>query len=172
MTVLENVLVGLHHTFRAGLLGVVLRTRRSRREEHDAVARARALLRFVGLESLADARADSIAYGQQRRLEIARALAQDPKLILLDEPAAGLTSGEIEELQRMVAAIHDAGVAVLLIEHHMDFVMAVSQRVTVLDFGQQIAEGTPDEVQHDERVIRAYLGTTETLAAGGDGGRS
>jgi branched-chain amino acid transport system permease protein len=172
MTVLENVLVGLHHTFRAGLLGVVLRTRRSRREEHGAVARARALLRFVGLESLADARADSIAYGQQRRLEIARALAQDPKLILLDEPAAGLTSGEIEELQGMVAAIHDAGVAVLLIEHHMDFVMAVSQRVTVLDFGQQIAEGTPDEVQHDERVIRAYLGTTETLASGGDGGRS
>ncbi|HEY2027465.1 MAG TPA: branched-chain amino acid ABC transporter ATP-binding protein/permease [Gemmatimonadaceae bacterium] len=171
MTVLENVLVGLHHTFRAGLLGVVLHTRLSRREERGAVARARALLGFVGLESLADARADSIAYGQQRRLEIARALAQDPELILLDEPAAGLTAGEIDELQRMVAAIQEAGVAVLLIEHHMDFVMAVSQRVTVLDFGQQIAEGTPAEVQRNDRVIRAYLGTAETLPAAGEGGR-
>jgi ABC-type branched-subunit amino acid transport system ATPase component/ABC-type branched-subunit amino acid transport system permease subunit len=170
MTLLENVLVGLHHTFRVGLLGIVLRTPGARREEERAIARARALLALVGLDTLADARADSIAYGQQRRLEIARALAQDPKLILLDEPAAGLTAGEIDDLQRLVRQIRDHGIAVLLIEHHMDFVMAVSHRVTVLDFGQKIAEGTPAEVQRDERVIRAYLGTAEPLdaAAGGD----
>jgi branched-chain amino acid transport system permease protein len=170
MTLLENVLVGLHHTFRVGLLGIVLRTPGARREEERAIARARALLVLVGLDTLADARADSIAYGQQRRLEIARALAQDPKLILLDEPAAGLTAGEIDDLQRLVRQIRDHGIAVLLIEHHMDFVMAVSHRVTVLDFGQKIAEGTPAEVQRDERVIRAYLGTAEPLdaAAGGD----
>ncbi|MDB4884683.1 MAG: transporter, partial [Gemmatimonadetes bacterium] len=160
MTLLENVLVGLHHTFHSGLFGAMVRTPAARREERDAIARGRALLRLVGLEPLADDRADSIAYGQQRRLEIARALAQDPRLLLLDEPAAGLTSGEIDALRDTVALIRDAGVAVLLIEHHMDFVMAISDRVTVLDFGQQIAEGTPKEVQRDERVIRAYLGTT------------
>jgi ABC-type branched-subunit amino acid transport system ATPase component/ABC-type branched-subunit amino acid transport system permease subunit len=169
MSLLENVLVGLHHSFHVGLLGIVLHTPAARREEERAVARARSLLALVGLDDIADARADAIAYGQQRRLEIARALAQDPKLILLDEPAAGLTSGEIDELRRIVELIQDAGIAVLLIEHHMDFVMAVSNRVTVLDFGQQIAEGTPAEVQRDERVIRAYLGTAETLAAGGEG---
>jgi branched-chain amino acid transport system permease protein len=170
MTLLENVLVGLHHTFHVGLLGVVLRTPGARREEERAIARARALLALVGLAELADARADSIAYGQQRRLEIARALAQDPKLILLDEPAAGLTAGEIDALQELLEWIRDHGVAVLLIEHHMDFVMAVSRRVTVLDFGQKIAEGTPAEVQRDERVIRAYLGTAESLDTTTPGG--
>jgi ABC-type branched-subunit amino acid transport system ATPase component/ABC-type branched-subunit amino acid transport system permease subunit len=172
MSILENVLVGLHHTFRSGLAGIVLQTPRAKHEERAAVARAHALLALVGLDRIADHRADSIAYGQQRRLEIARALAQDPRLILLDEPAAGLTAGEIDELQRLVNLMREAGVAVLLIEHHMDFVMAVSDRVTVLDFGQQIAEGTPAEVQRDERVIRAYLGTAEPLDATQGGERA
>ena len=162
MTLLENVLVGLHHTFHVGLFGVMLRLPAARREEERAIERARALLALVGLSDLADARADSIAYGQQRRLEIARALGQDPSLVLLDEPAAGLTSGEIDELRRTIEVIRDAGVAVLLIEHHMDFVMAISDRVTVLDFGQQIAEGTPVEVQRNDEVIRAYLGASTT----------
>jgi branched-chain amino acid transport system permease protein len=172
MSILENVLVGLHHTFHSGLAGIVLQTRRARHEERAAIARAHALLALVGLEQIAHHRADSIAYGQQRRLEIARALAQNPRLILLDEPAAGLTAGEIDELQRLVRLMRDAGVAVLLIEHHMDFVMAVSDRVTVLDFGQQIAEGTPAEVQRDERVIRAYLGTAEPLDVSQGGERA
>jgi ABC-type branched-subunit amino acid transport system ATPase component/ABC-type branched-subunit amino acid transport system permease subunit len=170
MTILENVLVGLHHSFHVGLAGIVLHTPGVRHEEARAIARGRALLDLVGLAELADHRADSIAYGQQRRLEIARALAQDPRLILLDEPAAGLTAGEMDDLQHLVEIMRDAGIAVLLIEHHMDFVMAVSDRVTVLDFGEQIAEGTPAEVQRDERVIRAYLGTTEPLDATTQGG--
>jgi len=160
MTVLENVLVGLHHTFKGGLLPVLLGTRQARREEREARRRAEALLAFVGLGDLGAERARSLPYGKQRLLEIARALAQDPAVILLDEPAAGLTSGEIAAVDTLIDALRARGIGILLIEHHMDLVMAVSDEVTVLDFGQRIAQGKPEEVQRDERVISAYLGTT------------
>jgi branched-chain amino acid transport system permease protein len=159
MSVLENVLVGLHHTFAGGLWPVLLGTRKARREEQEARRRAQALLDFVGIGGLARERARSLPYGKQRLLEIARALAQDPVVILLDEPAAGLTSGEIAAVDELIDGLRARGLAILLIEHHMELVMAVSDEVTVLDFGQRIAHGRPEQVQRDERVIGAYLGT-------------
>ena len=167
MTVLDNVVVGLHHTFqKVGLLGVLLATPRARREERAARARAQLLLDFVGLGDLAAERARNLPYGRQRLLEIARALAQDPALILLDEPAAGLTSGEIEDVDAIIRRIKAAGLSILLIEHHMDLVMNVSDRITVLDFGQKIAAGPPAQIQRDARVISAYLGApAEELGA-------
>lgn len=162
MTVLENVLVGLHHTFRSGVVGllhIIFATPRAKREEREARVRAQSLLDFVGIGHLADERARNLPYGKQRLLEIARALAQNPSLILLDEPAAGLTSSEIAEVDELIDRLRERGLAVLLIEHHMDLVMAVSNEITVLDFGQKIAEGAPAEIQTNERVISAYLGT-------------
>jgi len=165
MTILENVLVGLHHTFRGNLLHVIFNTPRARREERDARTRAEALLQFVGLGCFpSHQRARNLPYGQQRLLEIARALAQDPALILLDEPAAGLTSGEIEVVDELIDKLKARGLSVLLIEHHMNLVMAVSDQITVLDFGQKIAEGRPEEVQSNERVLSAYLGTAAAAA--------
>ena len=165
MTVLDNVLVGLHHTFRGGLLGLMLNTGKSRRTERAARARARALLKFVGLADLAGARARNLPYGKQRLLEIARALGGNPALILLDEPAAGLTSGEIAAVDALIHKMKTGGVSILLIEHHMDLVMAVSDTVTVLDFGQKIASGPPQEIQQNPRVIAAYLGSSAGEAA-------
>ena len=164
LTCLENIMVGLHHTYSANMIEVGLGLPKPRRQEAAALSRAASLLRFVGLEAMANEEARNLPYGKQRLLEIARALALDPKLLLLDEPAAGLTAPDIAELMDIIRKVKSQGITMILIEHHMDVVMGVCDRVTVLDFGQKIAEGRPAEVQANERVIAAYLGTTEAAA--------
>ncbi len=165
LTCIENIMVGLHHTYAANIIEVAAATPASRREDHAAQIRAASILQFVGLDALANEEARNLPYGKQRLLEIGRALALDPKLLLLDEPAAGLTAPDIRELISIIQKIRNHGVTLLLIEHHMDVVMSLCDTVTVLDFGQKIAEGPPAAVQADEKVIAAYLGGSVAEAA-------
>ncbi len=168
LTTFENVKVGVESRQHTGPVGAMLRLPRTRREEHDGDARVVQLLEFVGLSARANELAGSLPFGDRRRLEIARALGTQPELLLLDEPAAGTNPAEKLDLGRLIRRVNETGVSVLLIEHDMSMVMALAERIIVLNFGRVIAAGTPSEVQHDQAVIEAYLGTSHKAVGPGE----
>ncbi|MHB1314686.1 MAG: ABC transporter ATP-binding protein [Christensenellales bacterium] len=158
MTALDNVMVGCHSTTRANLLDAIFNKKSKRLEEEKAIEKCHELLRFMGLSTKADLLASNLSYGEQRRLEIARALASEPELLLLDEPAAGMNVPEKEELSALIKQIRDKGITILLVEHNMRLVMKVCDEICVLNYGKKLSQGTPSYVQNDESVIAAYLG--------------
>lgn len=161
MSVLENVLVGRHCRLKATLGGVLLRTGAQKRDEAEAREKASELLEFVGLSQRATEFSANLAYGEQRRLELARALASQPKLLLLDEPTAGMNHSEADSVMELIHDIHELGITIILIEHNMQVMMGTAEWIVALDAGAKIAEGTPKEIQNNELVIKAYLGEEE-----------